>query len=230
MESHFTSRLAVDLGTIPYEECLELQRALVRLRADERIPDAVLFVDHPPVYTIGRKADPSNFPGISPVKVERGGDVTYHGPGQLVVYPIFRLWDNGKVDVRELVRIITGAVIEFLHDNGYAAYIGEEPGIWISGKKVASVGMAVDSGVTFHGAAINLAPGVLTGFRKIRPCGLSSEVMSFVPVRRDKAITDLIAAFSRRFGPFTILRADQDSLPIDQILSSIPNLLLETSE
>ncbi len=213
-----------------YAECLALQKDMVKKRVDEAIPDTLLFVDHPPVYTIGRKADPSNFPGIEVIRTERGGDVTYHGPGQLVVYPIMKLWREGKVDIKQLVREVTGAVIDMLSYHGYTGYLGDEPGIWVEGRKVASVGMAVESGVTYHGVAINLSSVAVDGFSRIRPCGLSSEVMSFVPINREMAIDGLIRAFTERFGEFRFLRSNHDSLPMSQILSSIPSRLLETSE
>ena len=213
-ENHYTSRLAVDLGTMDYAECLALQKDMVRKRVDEAIPDTLLFVDHPSVYTIGRKADSSNFPGIDVIRTERGGDVTYHGPGQLVVYPIMKLWEEGKVDIKQLVREVTGAVIDLLSYNGYRGYLGDEPGIWVEGRKVASVGMAVESGVTYHGVAINLSSVAVEGFSRIRPCGLSPDVMSYVPISRETAIEGLIRAFTERFGEFRFVRLNHDSLPI----------------
>ncbi|MCL4332350.1 MAG: lipoyl(octanoyl) transferase LipB, partial [Candidatus Thermoplasmatota archaeon] len=222
--------LAVDLGRIGYEECLSLQKELVRKRAREEIPDILLFLEHDPVYTIGRKADPANYPGIDVTRTERGGDVTYHGPGQLVVYPIMKLWEGNRVNIRELVTEVTGALIGMLMEKGYSAELGEEPGIWVNGFKVASVGMAIESGVTYHGVALNLSMEAVEGFKKIRPCGLPPDTMSFVPVSREDAINGLLKEYSRRFGKFTFIKADQDSRPMSQILSSIPSLLLDTSE
>ena len=102
MENRYTSNLAIDLGQIDYLECLEFQKDLVSRRLNNSIPDVILFLEHPPVYTTGRRDDPSNYGSIDVIKTERGGDVTYHGPGQLVIYPILKIWDiRGKNEDHE---------------------------------------------------------------------------------------------------------------------------------
>lgn len=203
MDALYTSSLATDLGKISYEECLDLQLGLVDLRKKGLISDTVLFLEHdPPVYTIGRKSDPANWPGINPVKTDRGGDVTYHSPGQLVFYPILDLTVNGKIDVRRLVKGMEKVVIDALSDNGMETYVGEEPGIWTRGtdRKVASLGMAISGHVSYHGVAINLTPEPLEGFMKINPCGLDPSVMGYVGVSRDDMIASLMKALGNEFN------------------------------
>ncbi len=223
MEKHCTSNLAADLGRITYQESLELQHRLVRLRRSGQIGDILLFLEHDPVYTIGRKADPLNYPGISVISTERGGDVTYHGPGQLVVYMIFRVERDGKVDVRRLISEITQSFVSSIRSFGFDAGAGkEEPGIWIMSqgrKKVGSIGMAIDHGVSYHGVALNLSEEVLESFLKIRPCGMEPEVMWYVPIPRKDIIGRLTKELGSRFGEFSkVSRAEIEAiseLPVD---------------
>ena len=129
MENPYTSNLAIDLGQIDYLECLKFQKDLVYRRIGNRIPDVLLFLEHPPVYTTGRRDDPSNYGSMEVIKTERGGDVTYHGPGQLVVYPILKIWEkDGKIDVRRFVVKLEGIVIKSLSNFGFEASVGDEPG------------------------------------------------------------------------------------------------------
>lgn len=213
MENLSISNLAVDLGEIPYDQCLDIQLKLVSLRKSGLIGDVVLFLEHnPPVYTIGRRSNPKNWPGIDPVKTERGGDVTYHSPGQLVVYPILDLMHDGKVDVRSHVKKIENIVIDALSENGVKTFIGEEePGIWTSydRKKVASVGMAIDRHVSYHGIAINYTSEPLEGFGRINPCGLDPSVMGSVDVSREKIVDSLLKQFSESFSKFTLISREE---------------------
>ncbi len=204
--SSYTTRLSVDLGTIEYNNCLVLQRMLVAKRKSGIIPDILLFLNHSPgVYTIGRKADPANFPGLDPIRTERGGDITYHGDGQLIAYPIFDIRSSGKLDVRYFVHRIEAVAINTIRHLGKTAKVGEEPGIWVDGKKVASIGMAIDGYISYHGIAFNHSPAVLEGFRKIRPCGLDPSSMGYLEVSRTKLLLALEKAFSDEFGSFTSL-------------------------
>lgn len=207
--SSSTTNLSVDLGSIEYTECLEIQRKLVSMRRLSSIPDTLLFLEHdPPVYTIGRKADPSNFPGIDPVQTERGGDITFHGPGQLVIYPIFDMRIDGRKDVRLFVHRIENAIISGLAALGLQAYVGEEPGIWVKGKKVASLGLAIDDYVSYHGAAINYSPETLKGFSRIRPCGLDPQNMGFVDSKREDIMDKMLLSFGKEFGEFATVEKD----------------------
>jgi lipoyl(octanoyl) transferase len=215
MDYPCTSNLAVDLGRIDYSACLDLQRFLVDEVRSGQIPGVLLFLEHYPVYTIGRKADPNNYPMVEVIKTDRGGDVTYHGPGQLVVYPILRIASGDRIDVRAFVHQIEDIMIDSLKSYGYSAAVGDEPGIWIQGegksRKVASIGMAIDHGISYHGIAINLSPDAVSGFERIRPCGLNPDVMGYVDVRRDDLMKTITDNFSLRFGPFRTI--GQDELP-----------------
>jgi lipoyl(octanoyl) transferase len=207
--SNYTTKLLVDLGTIEYHRCLDLQHILVSSRKTEIIPDILLFLEHSPgVYTIGRKANPANFPGLDPVKIERGGDITYHGEGQLVAYPIFDMRSSGKLDVRRFVQRIEAVAISAIGHLGYIASVGEEPGIWVGNKKVASMGMAIDGFVSYHGIAFNYSPKVLEGFMKIRPCGIDPGSMGYLETSRDRLSNALSDAFSAEFGDFSIIERE----------------------
>lgn len=207
MDCRYTSNLASDLGRIPYLQCLHLQKNLVGMVRTGIIPGIVLFLEHDPVYTIGRKADPANYPDIEVIRTERGGDVTYHGPGQLVIYPILKIGSEDRIDVRQYVTKIEDVVISALGKSGYKANIGDEPGIWVhtadGDKKVASLGMAIDHGISFHGVAINFTSDPLSWFSAIRPCGLSPSVMGYVSIQRDEMISHLLEGFTEYFGNFS---------------------------
>lgn len=199
-----TSNLAVDLGPIPYGECLDIQMDLVKLRRAGMIGNVLLFLEHdPPVYTIGRKSDPTNWKGLDPVRTDRGGDVTYHGPGQLVVYPIFDISRDGSVDVRSFVKSVEKTVMSALSENEVDSYVGEEPGIWSvkSKKKVASIGMAIDRHISYHGIAINYTRKAVEGFARINPCGLDPSSMGYVEIPREKLVNSLLQQFGKVFSP-----------------------------
>jgi lipoate-protein ligase B len=205
MENLSTSNLHTDLGRIGYQECLELQLKLLKLRKTGEIGNIMLFLEHdPPVYTIGRKSDPGNFGKVNVVATDRGGDVTYHSPGQLVVYLIFNIENDGRRDVRKFVHAVENAIMESIAHFGYDPYVGDEPGIWIKqgNKKVASLGMAIDGSVSYHGFSLNFTEEPLEGFRKVNPCGLDPEVMGYVPVDRNSLISELLINFERIFGKF----------------------------
>ena len=167
----------VDLGTMEYGEALEIQREMAAKRARGELPDSLILVEHPHVITLGRKTTPANFkPQDIPVfQVERGGDATYHGPGQLVGYPIVELADH---DVRRHVRSIEEAIIRTVRGYGIAGERVEgHPGIWVEGKKLASIGVAVTDWVTYHGFALNVNTD-LAYFELISPCGLDPSTMT----------------------------------------------------
>ncbi len=158
-------------------------RRLVELRAENEIPDLLLLLEHPPVITLGRQArrehlllpvDALRRRGVEVVPVERGGDVTYHGPGQLVGYPIVRL--PNLRGVVPFVRKMEETILRFLSAHGVRAYrrVGY-PGVWTERGKICAIGMAVRRNVTFHGFALNLGTD-LTAYRWIVPCGLPDPV------------------------------------------------------
>jgi lipoate-protein ligase B len=178
-----------NLGTVPYEEALELQRALARERISGAIPeDVLLLLEHPPVVTLGRSAKASNLissadflasKGVELFEVERGGDVTFHGPGQLVGYPIIDL-KRHKLDLHWYLRQVEEALIRTL-----AAYsIPAErntgfTGVWTRGRKIASIGVHARDWVTWHGFALNVTTD-LSYFDLIIPCGIDGVTMTSI--------------------------------------------------
>jgi lipoate-protein ligase B len=169
-----------------YGEAWALQRALVAARQAGHIGDAVLFVEHPPVITIGRSGRAANIltpreflgaRGVEVFEIERGGDVTYHGPGQLVGYPIIDLRALDE-DVVRYVRLLETALIRSLEEFGIAgSRVRGYPGVWVDDAKIAAIGVAVKRRVTMHGFALNVAPD-LDDFALINPCGLGKPVTS----------------------------------------------------
>ena len=167
----------LDLGRMEYGAALELQRTLAEQRAREEIPDTLVLLEHDHVITLGRKTTPANFkPQDVPVfQVERGGDATYHGPGQLVGYPIVLLRDH---DVRRHVRTIEEGLLKAVMRYGiHGERIEGHPGVWVGGKKLASIGVAVTNWVTYHGFALNVNTD-LSYFNLIRPCGLDPDTLT----------------------------------------------------
>ena len=172
-----------NLGCAGYLEVLDLQRRLVELRQGNLVPDTLLLVEHEPVITLGRRGNRSNImspsvvlasEGIQIHLVERGGDVTYHGPGQLVVYPIVHLTQR-KLSLRRFVDLLEESIILVLADFGIQA--GRDPqhrGVWVSHLKVAALGVAIRRWVSFHGIALNVCPN-MDHFCHINPCELKSE-------------------------------------------------------
>lgn len=174
------------LGVADYGETLALQRTLHAKRCSDEIGDLVLSVEHNPVFTIGRSGsrnsvlvseDVLRSSGIEVHEVERGGDITYHGPGQLVVYPILDLRGFGK-NIHRFVWSLEEAIIRTLKKTNIE---GERrdgfPGVWIGERKIASVGVYVKNWVTRHGLAFNIDVNQ-DHFRMIRPCGLPVETVS----------------------------------------------------
>ncbi|MEM0128185.1 MAG: lipoyl(octanoyl) transferase LipB [Thermoplasmatales archaeon] len=205
MEDLSTSNLAVDLGVVDYREALGLQRELVDLLGKNKIGDTLLILEHHSVYTVGRGKKPENYVGIEVIETERGGDVTYHGPGQVVFYPIMNLEKLGLMDVRKFVFKLENVFISSLSSFGYNASRGSEPGIWIDGKKVASIGLAIRKGISFHGIAVNVSKQVIPWFSKINPCGLNPKTIGFVEVEKEELIKSVLYSFSHEFHPFHLI-------------------------
>jgi lipoyl(octanoyl) transferase len=167
----------LDLGRRSYQEVWDLQRRLVDERSRGLVQDTLIVVEHDNVITLGRKTTPENFrPQDVPVfQVERGGDATYHGPGQLVGYPIMKM---EVPDVRKFVRSLEDVLIKTANTFSIpAGRLDGHPGVWVDGKKLASIGVAVTNWVTYHGFALNVNTD-LSYFHLIRPCGLDPETMT----------------------------------------------------
>lgn len=158
------------LGRMAYQPALEAMRGFTASR-DAATPDELWLVEHPPVYTLGLAADPSHGPRLASdipvVQVERGGEVTFHGPGQVVLYTLVDLARRG-IKVREFVRLLERSVLELLEGRGEVR--PGAPGVYVDGAKVAALGIRVTRGCAFHGLALNVDMD-LSPFAAIDPCG-----------------------------------------------------------
>jgi lipoyl(octanoyl) transferase len=187
----------VQLGQVEYGMALALQRSLVELRKSGKIADTLLLLEHPPVITLGRNADRANVlaseealkqKGVALFECDRGGDVTYHGPGQLVGYPIFDLRGfQPRLGAVEFVRRVEEALIRACADFGIEAErVAGSTGVWTRGGKIAAIGVHISRGVTSHGFALN-ASTALDAFQLIVPCGISDKPVTSL----HKAIAEL---------------------------------------
>ena len=197
-----------DLGRIEYEKALRLQEELLMQRYRGECEDTLLLLEHPAVFTLGRGGNDNNLltPREVPIhRVGRGGDVTYHGPGQLVGYPIVHLGSHGR-DVHAYLRGIEAVLIEVLaHHHVRAQCRKGLTGVWVGEDKIASIGIGVRHWVTYHGFALNVDTD-LTYFADIIPCGIAGVRMTSMtrmlarPVAVD-AVKPLVAEeFARYFG------------------------------
>lgn len=173
------------LGRSDYRAAWQLQHELVAARSADEVPDQLLLLEHPPVLTLGRQSDPAHVHadaaelarrGVELIRVERGGEVTYHGPGQLVAYPIVKLADRGLL-LRPFVRALEQAMIDTAASLGVTADRRPGyPGCWCAvasagPRKVGALGLRVERGVSYHGIALNVTTR-LTDFELIDPCGM----------------------------------------------------------
>ncbi len=160
------------LGRVEYEPTWRSMQRLTATR-DAETPDQIWFLEHPPVFTLGMNGKPEHVlaPGDIPViNIDRGGQVTYHGPGQLVVYPLIDM-RRARIGVRQLVIALEDAVIAFCRERGVTATGKRDaPGVYVDGRKLASIGLRVSRGCSYHGLALNVAMD-LEPFRRINPCG-----------------------------------------------------------
>jgi lipoate-protein ligase B len=208
----------LDLGFRPYREVWELQHALHEAVREGREPDTWIFVEHAPVVTLGRQAKRENVllsaellhaRGVDLVEIERGGDVTYHGPGQLVVYPIRKL--ERFREVVPLVRALEGAVIAAVARFGIVAdRWSEHAGVWVGHNQICAIGLAVQKMVSLHGIALNVATE-LDYDRLINPCGLTDRGITSISKETGRAVSldevkptlieELARAFDTQFVP-----------------------------
>jgi lipoyl(octanoyl) transferase len=197
----------VRAGLVPYEEARLAQKQLEAARLEDRIPDLLLLLEHPPVYTKGRRSSPEELPmgeqwyrlqGIEVADTDRGGRVTYHGPGQLVGYPIVSLRPYGD-DVHDYIRRMERVIIAALDDWGVEARLIEGlTGVWTGEqRKVGSIGVHVNRGVTTHGFAINVNND-LQPFEWIVPCGI--EACRMTSLSRELGAEQNLDAFASSVG------------------------------
>ena len=210
-----------NLGRMDYVAALELQQRLVGAKQRESLPDVLLFVEHPHVYTLGRGGKESNVlvPREVPVyRTSRGGDVTYHGPGQLVGYPIIDLRSKLRQDVHRYVKDLEWSAIRTLRDFGLEG--ARQPpftGIWIGDKKIGAIGVAVRRCITFHGLALNVNTD-LAYFERIIPCGLDwADVTSMSKELGAEQVMDRVReSFLRNFAEvFSYSEIKNDQIDTD---------------
>lgn len=225
------------LGRMEYVEAWELQRAVARARAAGSLPDAVLLLEHPPVYTTGRRDALRNLRvpltalGAPLIETDRGGDITFHGPGQLVAYPVIALQEAG-LGVAAYVRTLEEAVIRTLAAYGLAA--GREAGltgVWVGGAKIAAIGVRVSRPggaegrwVTGHGLALNVTVD-LSWFGRIVPCGIQGRAVTSMaelvsPAPRVEEVGWRLAAELCSLLGRSLVRAPAASLRLGQLFAA----------
>ncbi len=205
-----------ELGTVPYEKALEYQESLLAKRIAERIPDSLILLEHPPTITTGRKGNTGNLlvrkeylekHGISFVHASRGGDITFHGPGQIVGYPILNL-KNHEMDIRKHLRSIEEVIIRTLGDFDIEGRrIDGVTGVWVKRSKIASIGIAIRKWVTYHGFALNVSTN-LDYFELILSCGITDVRITSIgswlkdeeSIRMDNVTQSVIKNFMGVFG------------------------------
>jgi lipoate-protein ligase B len=213
-----TELAVIGLGRMDYGEALAVQRALAQARIEKSVDrDLLLLCEHSPVVTLGRGFRPGSLPvprefleakGLEVFEIDRGGDVTFHGPGQLVGYPIFDLTEH-KPDLHWFLRRLEECLITSLAELGIAGERREQyTGVWTAGRKIASIGIHVKQWVTWHGLALNVTTD-LSYFDLIVPCGIPDVVMTSVQreleerAPRDlwnRALDAVIIGFCETFG------------------------------
>ncbi len=231
--------MIMDLGLIDYEECYKIQREMVTRRKLGEIEDSLILAEHNSVFTTGRSGGRDNLrvdesylrqKGIKVVGVDRGGNITFHGPGQLVIYPIIKLIEGWR-DLHKYMRNLEDMVIKFF--DRYSIHAGREigkTGVWVSGKKVASIGVSVSSWITYHGVSVNIKPE-MGFFDMIYPCGLRGVEMASlsslsgrdVPMKEAKEhiVSDFDSVFnSGRVNLPSTLTAMQNSEQNDKMKGS----------
>jgi lipoyl(octanoyl) transferase len=208
----------LQFGRTDYAAGLELQQRLIEARHDSRIGNTLVLLEHPPVLTLGRNASRANilatdeflaYRGVEVHEINRGGDVTYHGPGQLVGYPIFDLRSfTPRLGAVEFVRMIEEALIRACADFGVqATRVAQRTGVWtpagggVLEKKIAAIGVHIARGITSHGFAFNVNPD-LRDFQLIVPCGIADREVTSLEREADPppAMKDVTNAVARQFG------------------------------
>ncbi len=217
------------LGLTEYRQAYHLQAALARRRIDGDIPDTLLLLEHPPMITIGRFGRLGNIlasraqleaEGISLVFSDRGGDVTYHGPGQLVGYPIIDLRQRVK-DVRRYINDLEELIIQTLADfEIIAARDRSHPGVWVGNEEIAAIGLKIRRWVSMHGFALNVSPN-LEHFSLIKPCGFTDRRATSISrllgcdVPVEAVIERLLVSFSEVFDA----ELERSGMPLGALIS-----------
>lgn len=211
----------LDLGRRPYPEVWAMQKEIVEARSTGRAPDTLILVEHDHVVTLGRKTSPENLKAdisVPVFQVERGGDATYHGPGQLVGYPIMKMVvPDVKNYVRKLEEVLIQTVDVFSISSGRKE---NHSGVWVGDKKLASIGVAVTNWVTYHGFALNVNTD-MSYFQLIRPCGLDPDTITSMqqltgrPLDFRAVKSELVKSFSRVFDVPTM---DQSASQVSAVV------------
>ena len=219
------------LGRVPYDEALELQERLQRARIRGAVGDTLLLLEHPKVITLGRGAKPANVlfsrerleeRGFTVHEIGRGGDVTYHGPGQLVGYPIVDLAPDRK-DVRRYVRSLEQVMIDVCERHGLEAQrVDKLNGTWIGDSKVGAIGVRISRWVTMHGFALNVSTD-LADFGVIVPCGIVGRGVTSLEAELGRAVpmAGVMDAVTERFGvELEAEMVDAEAAPLSGIEAS----------
>jgi lipoate-protein ligase B len=219
----------IPLGRKPYEWVWDFQKRLLSRRAEGQIPDCLITTEHEPVITMGRGTHKSNLladadelkrRGVALFEIERGGDITFHGPGQLVLYPIIDLKERGR-DSHKYLRDLEQVTILTLAEFGLTAGTKKGlTGVWVGDAKVAAIGVAASKWITYHGVALNVATD-LDYFKLINPCGITNYPVGSVAnlLGRDPGLEQLrstmVKQFAEYFGYASAQVHDPDSLLSD---------------
>lgn len=219
----------VNLGKMDYQEALDLQFKLLEKRQKGEIDDTILIVEHPPVITLGRNAKRENVlfsdqylkeHNVDIVEINRGGDVTYHGPGQIVGYPIVNIKEQ-KLGIKDFVYKLEEMIINLLKDN-YDIEAKRDDinnGVWVDGEKITAVGLAVKRWVTMHGFALNVSTD-LSFFKLIVPCGIESREVTNIKkligenLNIENVIKYVIDYFISEFNYTEVANLDLDELEV----------------
>ena len=220
--------LATWLGRVPYRPAFELQQIVAQLRAEKKLPDTLLLLEHDHVYTLGRRAPEEEIlfdasalaeRGIAVEHTDRGGRVTYHGPGQLVGYPIVSL--GGTADLVGYVRALERALIAVAADAGVeAATVEGLTGIWVGDRKLGAIGIHVSRGITTHGFALNVNTD-LSMFNGIVPCGIVDRGVTSLAeeLGREVPMSDVVRWTTKRvgeaLGAFHVIEATREQLGLE---------------
>lgn len=211
-----------DLGLIDYKESWDFQKDIFSQVKSGILPSGLIICEHLPVITLGRNASPENLlapedvlqkKGINVYAIERGGDITYHGPGQLTIYPIFNL-NYLKKDIHWFIRELEQIVMDFLGGYGIKAERRKDlTGAWVDKQKISSIGISIRNWITIHGLTINIKRDDLENFKLIRPCGMDIEMTSLESLtQREFNIEELIPQIISKFEQLFVFNPKTEAL------------------